>query len=187
MIQPMIKTGTKFAIQNGRPIQQRKSLIQSSTNPNRHSAIIAIIFIMKPPFDLSGDVKKSIISYIYIILHFNILCQFNNKKAATQLCIRLPILLELPEKANRNRDEPPPEPQVSNKCDEDARLCKQLDETEVIIRESTHTTTDAKSHCQSKQIADKANLLEQLVRREHKESCDSQDNQINHKVILPLK
>ena len=55
--QPIINTGTKFAIQNGKPIQQRMSLIQSSTNPNKQTSIIAIIYIKKPPFNLSCDVK----------------------------------------------------------------------------------------------------------------------------------
>jgi H+/gluconate symporter-like permease len=41
----MIRTGTMFATQNGKPIQQRKSLIQSNTNPHKHSATIAKTFI----------------------------------------------------------------------------------------------------------------------------------------------
>lgn len=52
IIQPMIRTGTMFATQNGKPIQQRKSLIQSNTNPHKHSAIIAKTFIRSLPSTL---------------------------------------------------------------------------------------------------------------------------------------
>ena len=52
IIQPMIRIGTMFATQNGKPIQQRKSLIQSSTNPNKHNAIIATTFIRSLPSTL---------------------------------------------------------------------------------------------------------------------------------------